>query len=54
MMQKEPYFMKNEAWYYFDKEEWKYKLKEEAPEEARKSYEEFYKPNEEEGKTIDD
>lgn len=42
MIQKEPYFMKNEKWYYYDYEELKYKLTKEAPEEAIKSYKEFY------------
>lgn len=38
-----PYFMTNEAWYRFNEEEWKYELTALAPEEAIKSYEEFYK-----------
>lgn len=38
----QPYFMSNEAWYYFDEEEWKYKLTKEAPPKAVKSYEEHY------------
>ena len=37
-----PYFMSNEDWFYFDEGEWRYKLTDAAPEEARKSYEEFY------------
>lgn len=42
MTVQEPYFMKNEEWYYFDADEFKYKLTEKAPEEAVKSYNEFY------------
>lgn len=38
----EPYFMKNKEWYYFDEEEFCYKLTDKAPEEAKKSYAEFY------------
>lgn len=53
-MQSEPYFMKNDAWYYFDRKEWKYKLTDKAPEEARKSYEEFYKTNSEDGGITDE
>jgi hypothetical protein len=39
----EPYFMKNEDWYYFDEVEFKYKLTDKATKEAIKSYEEYYK-----------
>lgn len=39
----EPYFMKNKDWYYFDENAFKYMLTDKAPEEARKSYEEYYK-----------
>lgn len=39
----EPYFMKNEKWYFFDEVEEIYKLTKEAPKEAIESYEEFYK-----------
>lgn len=38
----EPYFLKNEEWYYFDEENFKYMLTEEAPPEAIASYKEFY------------
>lgn len=38
----EPYFMKNKEWYYFDEKEFCYKLTDKAPEEAKKSYKEFY------------
>ena len=41
-MQREPYFLKNKDWYYFDEEEWCYKLTDKATPEAVKSYEEFY------------
>ena len=37
-----PYFMENEEWYYYDEEEEIYKLTEKAPEEAQKSYRQFY------------
>lgn len=42
MKVKEPYFMKNKEWYYFDENEFKYKLTANAPPEAVKSYNEFY------------
>lgn len=42
MFQPKPYFMENEAWYYFDEEEFCYKLTDKAPPEAIKSYEKFY------------
>lgn len=38
-----PYFMNNPKWYYYDFDDRKYKLREDAPEQARKSYIEFYK-----------
>lgn len=40
---KKPYFMTNKAWYYYDMKEHRLKLTDEAPDKARKSYEEFYK-----------
>lgn len=42
MDQPEPYFMKNNEWYYHDEKEFCYKLTEKAPPEAVKSYEEYY------------
>ena len=39
----EPYFMSNEEWYYFDEKECKYKLTDKATDEAKKSYNEFYR-----------
>lgn len=39
----EPYFMKNEDWYYYDAKDGRYKLTDIAPEKARESYEEYYK-----------
>ena len=36
-------FLQNKDWYYWDRKEWKYKLTDKATEEAKKSYEEFYK-----------
>lgn len=38
-----PYFLENKEWYYYDDEEGKYKLTDKATEEAKKSYEEFYR-----------
>jgi|GEM_PF-1047978 len=38
-----PHFMDREEWYFYDTKEHRYKLTEQAPETARKSYEEFYK-----------
>ena len=43
MIVTEPYFMQNTAWYYFDEDEFLYKLTDEAPEEAKMSYQEFYR-----------
>lgn len=37
-----PYFLTNDRWFVFNEAEWKYELTDEAPEEARKSYAEFY------------
>lgn len=37
-----PYFMENKDWYVYDKEKGKYILTDKAPEEAKKSYDEFY------------
>ena len=39
----EPYFMKNKDWYYFDEDEFVYRLADKATEEAKKSYEEYYR-----------
>lgn len=41
-MKKEPYFLGNGDWFYFDEQEFRYKLTDKAPEEAVRSYEEFY------------
>lgn len=38
-----PYFMENEAWYYFDYDKRRYELTDKAPKEAIESYEKFYK-----------
>lgn len=43
MILEQPYFMKNEEWYYFDEEEWCYKLTDKAPKKAIESYNEFYR-----------
>lgn len=42
MILEEPYFMTNESWYRFDEDKFKYVLTDEAPDEAVKSYKEFY------------
>ena len=45
MLLKEPYFMKNREWYWHDEDsvdEIECKLTDKAPEEAKKSYKEFY------------
>ena len=42
MIVPEPYFMKNNDWYYFDEDEFVYKLTDKATEEAKKSYAEYY------------
>lgn len=41
-MKKEPYFLSNKEWFYFDEQEFCYKLTDKAPEEAITSYQEFY------------
>ena len=42
MTSETPFYMTNNEWYYFDKENWCYRLTDKAPEEAIKSYNEFY------------
>ena len=42
MIHNEPYFMTNDAWYYYDEDELMYKLTENAPPKAQESYTEFY------------
>ena len=44
-MKKEPYFLNNKEWYYFDEREFCYKLTDKAPKEAIKSYKEFHRDN---------
>lgn len=44
----QPYFMQNKDWYYYDEQEEIYKLTDEAPEEAIKSYKEFYSEEDDE------
>ncbi len=43
MIQKIPYFMYNEKWYYYDYDEMKYKLTKMATAKAKESYRQFYK-----------
>lgn len=43
MIAEEPYFMKNEEWYYFDEKEFRYKLTDRATDKAKESYKEFYR-----------
>ena len=43
IIMKEPYFLKNEAWYYYDKNRGKYILTDIAPLKAIESYKEYYK-----------
>lgn len=38
-----PLFLTNEDWFYFDEDEMMYKLTDKATEEAKKSYEAYYK-----------
>ena len=42
IIDKEPYFLSNKDWYYYDEEEFCYKLTDKAPKEAIESYNEFY------------
>ena len=44
MLREQPYFLKHKEWCYYDGKTNKYYLIEGAPEEIRKSYEEFYNP----------
>ena len=39
---KEPYFLSNKDWCYYDEEEFCYKLTDKATKEAIESYKEFY------------
>lgn len=38
-----PLFLTNEDWFYFDEDEMMYKLTDKATEEAKESYEAYYK-----------
>lgn len=42
-----PYFITNKDWYYYDDTEEKFKLTEKATKEAKESYKNFYKVEEE-------
>ena len=42
IIDKEPYFLNNKEWYYYDEEEFCYKLTNKATKEAIESYKEFY------------
>lgn len=43
MRVKEPYFMTNKDWYYFDEPNMIYKLTNKAPQKAIDSYNEYYR-----------
>lgn len=43
VVEKEPLFMSNPNWFYFDEDEWCYKLTDDAPPEAVQSYKDFYR-----------
>lgn len=56
MILEQPYFMKNEKWYYHDEKAWKYRLTPEGKQNPKvvKSYEDFYREyRDEEGNIID-
>ena len=42
VINKEPYFLSNKDWHYYDEEEFCYKLTDKATKEAIESYKEFY------------
>lgn len=42
IIDKQPYFMENPDWYWFDEDEFRYVLTEKATEKAKKSYDEYY------------
>ena len=42
IIDKEPYFLSNKEWFYYDEEEFCYKLTSKATKEAIESYEDFY------------
>ncbi len=42
LISKEPYFMKNKDWYYYDLKTGRYKLTDKAPKKAIDSYNEYY------------
>ncbi len=44
---KQPYFLENEEWYYYDEEEGIFKLTDKAPQEAIESYNDFYNDEDE-------
>lgn len=41
-MLKEPYFLENKEWYYFDEKDFCYKLTDKATEKAKQSYKKYY------------
>jgi len=51
MIVEEPYFLKNEKWYYHDEKAWKYRLTDEGKKDEKvvKSYEEFYSQKNDDG-----
>lgn len=43
-----PYFITNDDWYYYDEDKEIYILTDEAPEEAKRSYKEYYEGEDDE------
>lgn len=43
METKEPYFLKNKDWYYYDNKNYCYRLTKKATKEAKASYDKYYK-----------
>lgn len=42
IINEKPLFLTNDKWYKFDEDECKYVLTDDAPDDAKKSYKEFY------------
>lgn len=43
LIEKEPYFMKNKEWYYYDVKIGRYQLTDKAPKKAVESFKEIYR-----------